>query len=233
MIIGLIMEPRRSRIYKITLLGDGSVGKTSLRKAYLGEDFKGDFNQTIGADFALKKLHLNGQNVVLQLWDFTSQQRNTEVRFNSFHSYLGVRKSYYRGTSGCLFVFDITQQSSFENIPSWIVALLKNNNERVTPMVLIGNKSDLRPYANDVIERKQAEDYAHSLSQWAGFSVAYIETSAITGENTLKAFETLLKNLDSQSGGGGGLAPYPRDPGDDMTGAAAGMPRRYKDDKRD
>ena len=179
-----IMAAGQRKIFKITLLGDGAVGKTSLRKTYLGEGFKDGYSMTIGADFAVKRLRIDDQDFVAQIWDLAGQQR-----------FSAVREVYYRGTSGCLLVFDISRRSSFENIPSWIAELLKNNSNRVVPIVLIGNKSDLRNTAKDPIMREQSEEYANSLSQWSGFSVPYIETSAKTGENVDEAFKTLLKNI--------------------------------------
>jgi len=213
------MAAGQKNIFKITLLGDGAVGKTSLRKTYLVEGLEDSYSMTIGADFAVKRLRVNNQDFITQIWDLAGQQR-----------FSAVREVYYRGTSGCLLVFDISRRSSFENIPSWIAELLKNNSNRVVPMVLVGNKSDLCATAKDPIMREQSEEYARSLSQWSGFSIPYIETSAKTGENVDEAFKTLLKNVSRFFGSSDGLAPtpYPRDPGDDMTGAAAGLPRRYK-----
>jgi len=208
-------------IVKITLLGDGAVGKTSLRKTYLGEGFKNGYNMTLGADFAVKKISLNNTEYTSQIWDLAGQQR-----------FSAVREVYYRGTTGALLVFDISRRSSFENIPSWIAELVTCNSNRVISIVLIGNKSDLRPYTDDCVQREQAEEYARALSLWAGFSVPYIETCALTGENVEEAFTALLNSTDSSSDRGG-LTPFPRDPGDDMTGAAAGMARRYKEKREE
>lgn len=172
------------KIFKISLLGDGAVGKTSLRKTYLGEGFKEGYSMTLGADFAVKRLRIGDQDFVAQIWDLAGQQR-----------FSAVREVYYRGTSGCLLVFDISRRNSFENIPSWIAELLKNNGNRVVPLILIGNKADLRDVAKSPVLRDEAEEYARSLSSWSGFSVPYIETSAKTGENVDEAFKTLLKNI--------------------------------------
>ncbi len=175
---------QQRKIFKVTLLGDGAVGKTSLRKTYLGEGFESGYSMTIGADFAVKRLKIDNNDFVAQIWDLAGQQR-----------FSAVREVYYRGTSGCLLVFDITRRASFENIPSWIAELLKNNYNRVVPIVLLGNKSDLRSSAKDPVLREQAEEYGRSLSEWSGFSVPYIETSAKTGENVDESFRTLLKNI--------------------------------------
>jgi len=205
------------KIFKITLLGDGSVGKTSLRKSYLGEGFKDGYSMTIGADFLVKHLQIDERNFVAQIWDLAGQQR-----------FSAVRETYFRGTSGCLLVFDITRRSSYENIPSWIAELLKNNSNRIVPMVLIGNKSDILSTAKDPLSPEQAEQYARALSQWSGITIPYIETSAKTGENVDEAFKELIKNILRYDGGKGGLAPSPIVPGDDP-GGQAGMPRKLKD----
>ena len=177
------MGSARRRILKVTVLGDGTVGKTSLRKTYLGEGFKEGYSMTIGADFAVKYVNINDQEVIAQIWDLAGQQR-----------FSTVRETYYRGTSACLLVFDITQRSSFENIPSWIGELLENNSNRLVPISLIGNKSDLRDSAKDPIMPQQAEEYAEALSQWSGFTVPYVETSAKNGQNVDTAFTELLQN---------------------------------------
>ena len=96
------MGAGQRKIFKITLLGDGAVGKTSLRKTYLGEGFKDGYSMTIGADFAVKRLRIDDQDFVAQIWDLAGQQR-----------FSAVREVYYRGTSGCLLVFDISRRSVF------------------------------------------------------------------------------------------------------------------------
>ena len=173
-------------IFKITLLGDGTVGKTSLRKTFLGEGFREGYSMTIGADFAVKHIQMADHHFVAQIWDLAGQQR-----FSS------VREIYYRGTSGCLLVFDITRRSSFENIPSWIYELLKNNFNKVVPLIIIGNKSDLRDSAKDPVMSSEAVQYAKTLTEWSGFKVPYVETSAKTGEHVEEAFLELLQNIMS------------------------------------
>ena len=172
----------RRKIFKIVLLGDGAVGKTALRTRYLGEGFKKSYSMTIGADFAVKRVNLDGHEIVAQIWDLAGQ-----IRFQS------VREVYYQGATGALLVFDITRGETFENIPNWITELLENNNNRVVPMVLIGNKSDLRD--ENSITTESALEYATELSKWAGFEIPYFETSALDGSGVEEAFLTLVKNM--------------------------------------
>ena len=172
------------RIFKITLLGEGAVGKTSLRRRYLGEGFTKGYSMTIGADFAVKKVYIEGVEYTLQIWDLAGQQR-----------FSAVREVYYRGTSGSLLVFDITRPETYEAIPNWLHELIRNNKNRIVPMVLIGNKADIRDTNPYSVPREYAEQYAESLAKWSGFEVPYIETSAKTGENVESAFETLAKQI--------------------------------------
>ena len=125
------------QILKITLLGDGAVGKTSIRNRYMGRGFKESHLMTIGADFAAvdKTVKYNDKDyhVTFQIWDLAGQARFTEVR-----------QRFYFGSLGGLLLFDITRPESFSNIPNWLNEIWKNSGTGAVPIVLIGNKSDLR-----------------------------------------------------------------------------------------
>lgn len=176
----------RRKIFKIVLLGDGAVGKTALRHRYLGEGFKQSYSMTIGADFAVKRVNLDGEEIVAQIWDLAGQ-----LRFQS------VREVYYQGATGALLVFDITRTATFESIPNWITELMDNNKNKKVPMVLIGNKSDLRESTEGAISRESGQEYADNLSQWSGqFEIPYVETSALSGDNVEAAFAQLLRNIE-------------------------------------
>ena len=171
------------------MLGDGAVGKTALRHRYLGEGFKQSYSMTIGADFAVKRVELDGKEIVAQIWDLAGQ-----LRFQS------VREVYYQGATGALLVFDITRSSTFESIPQWVTELLENNKQKIIPMVLIGNKSDLRDSSPEAISEEAGSDYAQSLTTWSNFEIPYVETSALNGENVENAFITLLRNIEDNFG---------------------------------
>lgn len=171
------------------MLGDGAVGKTALRHRYLGEGFKQSYSMTIGADFAVKRVELDGKEIVAQIWDLAGQ-----LRFQS------VREVYYQGATGALLVFDITRSSTFESIPQWVTELLENNKQKIIPMVLIGNKSDLREATPEAISHDAGADYAQSLTTWSNFEIPYVETSALNGENVENAFITLLRNIENNFG---------------------------------
>jgi small GTP-binding protein len=174
--------------FKITLLGDGAVGKTSLRRNYLGETFKANYNMTLGADFATNYLTVDDVSITLVIWDLAGQPR-----FNV------VREVYYRGTKGALLVFDLTRPESYESLANWVAELYKNNKMQKVPIVLIGNKSDLRGSDYNTIPSKYGEDYAKRLSEWSGYQVPYIETSAKLGNNVVDSFDTLVRQILRQS----------------------------------
>jgi len=177
------METNVKRTFKIVLIGDGAVGKTSLRKNYMGESFEEEYLMTIGADFAVKYIPYEDYTVGLQIWDLAGQPRFSDVR-----------KSYYAGAYGAIVVFDITRPVTFQNTDFWINELIKNNNNLLVPMILIGNKVDLRGATPKEVQVSKitAAAYAETLSEWGGFKVPYIETSAKTGQNVQRAFDHLI-----------------------------------------
>ncbi len=173
----------KRRSFKICLLGDGAVGKTSLRRSFLGEGFNEAYTMSIGADFAVKTVSMDGERIVCQIWDLAGQPR-----------FMGVREIYYRGTQACLLVYDITKPESFKNIASWVNELTRNNGGALVPTLLIGNKADLRGTTSTSVLPGQGTTYAENLGEWIGFEVPFIETSAKYGDNVQTAFQTLIKH---------------------------------------
>ncbi len=174
--------------FKITLLGDGAVGKTSLRKRYMGEGFKKYYLATIGADFSVKRLTIDGYRVQFQIWDIAGQPRFREVR-----------KAYFTGSDGGLFVHDITRPNTFRTLTDWITEFWKNTKKGPVPIIILSNKMDLKDVAN--VDFTLIEDYVTQLDQRFqekyGFPAPWFKTSARTGENVSAAFETLARVLIS------------------------------------
>ncbi|MHA2028424.1 MAG: Rab family GTPase [Candidatus Kariarchaeaceae archaeon] len=168
-------------MFKLTLLGDAGVGKTSLRKKFLGDSFKQDYLMTIGADFSVYRMG----DYTLHIWDIAGQLRFSKI--------LG---GYFRGTLGSLLVFDITRKETFKNLPNWIGNLLQHNGNQVVPFVIVGNKSDLRAQTTEPIDPLDAIQYADTLTEWSKFRVPYIETSALTGLNVEMIFSELVKTIN-------------------------------------
>lgn len=172
----------KKKVRKIVLVGEGGVGKTSLRRRYLGEGFTYNYIMTIGADFGIKKL----DDAVFQIWDLAGQPR-----------FELVREGYYKGTKGALIVFDISRPITFDKIPNWVEEIV-GHLEQMIPFVLVGNKADLREGLGDyVVDRESAVNYAKALAQWCGFDVPYVETSALTGLNVNEIFAKLMKQIEA------------------------------------
>ena len=147
----------------------------------MGEGFKKSYGMTIGADFAVYKM----AGYTLHIWDLAGQ-----IRFSR------ILKAYYVGTVGSLIVFDVTNKESFHNLPSWIGELVRNNNNKLIPIVIVGNKSDLRDKAKNPVPQTEIKSYVEKLSDWSSFEVPYIETSALSGMNVENTFKDLVRRID-------------------------------------
>ncbi len=176
---------------KIILIGDGAVGKTSIRRHYLGEGFRHDYQMTIGADLAVKKsslIYAGGKRIKYVIWDLAGQPR-----------FDGVRMAYYTTAIGALAVFDVTRPDSFQNIVLWMNELWKSNGRGPVPLVILGNKTDLCDGTIHCVSEEKARIFVGRLSQiskqYRGFKIYYLPTSAKTGLNIEYAFELLGQEL--------------------------------------
>lgn len=174
-------------VYKIALIGDGGVGKTAIRERYLGHGFDAQYTLTVGADFAMRDDNIEGFPIRYQIWDLAGQQR-----------FDGVREAYYTGCVGALLVYDITRSESFYDMPKWINELWTNNGRGRVPIVVVGNKIDLRGKLDNTISSNQGWSFTENLSDLTesdGFLCHFIETSAKTGINIPQAFSLLGTNI--------------------------------------
>ena len=175
-------------VMKLVLCGDGSVGKTALRHRYLGFGFKSQYMMTIGAEFSIKDVKWNkgpmaGTSTKAQIWDLAGQQR-----------FSNVRPLYYIGSHGALLVYDVTVSNSFENLINWLKEI--KTHVGVVPVAVIGNKIDLRDYADNPISTEMGHEFAHMIKEeWLNnsYEVPFVETSAKTGENVEIAFQSLVE----------------------------------------
>ena len=170
-------------LMKIVLMGDGAVGKTAIRERYLGKGFQSTYMMTIGADFAIKEQEIHEKTVKFQIWDLAGQ-----TRFGA------VRSVYYLGCLGGLLLYDVTRPESYQNLTSWIQEYWKNNGKGIIPVVILGNKVDLRDQFPNSISPEQGQEFCEKLSEQTnphGFETKYLETSAKTGLNIQEAFHAL------------------------------------------
>ncbi|MHA2107571.1 MAG: GTP-binding protein [Candidatus Hodarchaeales archaeon] len=181
---------------KIVLIGDGGVGKTTLRRTWLGEDFKKRYHMTIGADFAHQDIAYyypptkTTYDIKFQVWDLAGQPM-----------FKTVRDLYYRGAVGALCFFDISNQESYINLVEWIRSFWTLNGMGKRPLLIVGSKCDLRgnlAFPNQVPARygqEYAEELSKSLKDELGFSVHYIETSAKENVNVDDVFRILAGEI--------------------------------------
>ncbi|KAF7226872.1 ras-related protein Rab-42b [Nothobranchius furzeri] len=165
--------------FRIIMLGDSTVGKSSLLKRYTEDLFLESINQTVGVDFYVHFLEVEpGVRVKLQFWDTAGQER-----------FRSVTRSYYRNSVGGLLVFDITSRASFDHVKEWHAEV----HERVQPhtvlFVLVGQKIDQHAHGKRAVSREEAEKLAGQLG------MPYVEASAKTGQNVREAFELLTRRI--------------------------------------
>ncbi len=167
---------------KIALLGDGAVGKTSLRRRYMGQGFTTQHLMTIGADFATLTKEIEGKKVTWQIWDLAGQE-----------NFRQVRNHYFKGCMGGIIVFDLTRKDSFKAIDGWIKELFKHNGRGKIPFIILGNKYDLEGKEVSPDEIQQIVDKYNKEVKGSGFEVLYLNTSAKEGLNVSEAFDSLGK----------------------------------------
>ena len=160
-------------IFKVLLLGNSDVGKSSLLLRYVDSVWSDTFVPTIGVDFKVKTIDIGGKKVKLQIWDTAGQER-----------FRTVVSTYFRGAHGIFLIYDITNRDSFKNLENWLIEIEKNASENVLK-ILIGNKNDLED------ERDISPDEGKAFANRNGMQ--FIETSAKMNTNVNEAFETLGK----------------------------------------
>ncbi|CAE6432581.1 RAB6B, member RAS oncogene family [Rhizoctonia solani AG-1 IB] len=160
---------------KIVLLGDQSVGKTSLITRFMYDTFDNTYQATIGIDFLSKTMYLDDRTVRLQLWDTAGQER--------FRSLI---PSYIRDSSVAIVVYDITNRASFMSTSKWIDDVRSERGTDVI-IVLVGNKADLSDKRQVTVE--EATQRANELN------IMFMETSAKAGHNVKTLFKKIAMSL--------------------------------------
>ncbi|MHA2271338.1 MAG: Rab family GTPase [Candidatus Hodarchaeales archaeon] len=179
-------------LFKVVLLGEPRVGKTSLILRYLKNIFSaGEYAQTLGANFLIKRLKVTPEadshsdraipvekRVLLQIWDLAGHMRATQVK-----------EHFYRGAAGCLLVYDVENQDSYDNLALWHGDVKKKMPN--VKLAVLANKLDLCEGTQEV------QKAHHDLQVIAKEFEAQIRfgTSAKTGENVEKAFTQMTRSL--------------------------------------
>jgi small GTP-binding protein len=167
-------------VFKILLLGDGGVGKTSLLRRFIHNTFDQDYHSTIGVQFMTKIVKFHNKHVKLVIWDIAGQSKHTTYRH-----------LYYKAANGVILVYDLTRGPTFNNLPRWV----EDAKESVGPemrIAIFGNKEDLG--YQRAVQTPVAESYARQIN-----AEIFSETSAKSGHNVEEAFLTLAKSLVERS----------------------------------
>ena len=162
-------------IFKVLLLGNSNVGKSSLFLRFVDDIWNDTFVPTIGVDFKIKTFEIDSKKIKMQIWDTAGQER-----------FKNIIASYYRGAHGILLLYDVTDKDSFKNLSNWLIEIEKNASKNVLK-VLIGNKSDLED--KRLVSYNQGKEFADT------YGLKFIETSAKKNLNVNEAFETLGREL--------------------------------------
>jgi Ras-related protein Rab-1A len=178
-------------LFKILLIGDSSVGKTSILLRYTDNKFIGEFQATIGVDFKVATKNIDNKVLKLQLWDTAGQDR-----------FKNIVSTYYRGAQGIFIVFDVTNRVSFTNVSKWYQETI-NFLPETTIKLLIGNKCDLGlPF------RLVTEEEALNLAKKLG--IEYIETSAKSSSNVSIIFDKMAASILTRVYSNPSIAIHPK-----------------------
>ncbi len=168
-------EDKKGFVFKITVIGDGAVGKTSLIKKYTQGSFQKDYIKTLGAQFSKYDEEIEGDNCKLFFWDIAGQD---EFNF--------MRPTFYKGSKAAIIVFSLTDDDSFEHISQWHDDIIKYCGD--LPIILFGNKIDL--LNEDDLDDEKAQEVVNDRN-----FLGYYRTSAKTGSGVYKAFQAIIKEL--------------------------------------
>lgn len=167
------------RMFKIVLAGDAAVGKSCFIMRLCKGKFVSNLSSTLGVDFQTKVLDVDDKTVALQLWDTAGQER-----------FRSIAKSYFRRADGVFLLYDCTYERSFLSIREWVEAI-EDGAQKKIPIMLIGNKNDLRPECEKQGRRVVTHDDGHRLAR--DVSALFIETSAKDGSNITEAVIELTR----------------------------------------
>jgi len=169
------MQAEYDYLFKLLLIGDSGVGKSCLLLRFADDTYTESYISTIGVDFKIRTIDLDGKTIKLQIWDTAGQER-----------FRTITSSYYRGAHGIIVVYDTTDIESFNNVKQWLHEIDRYASDNVNKL-LVGNKSDLT--SKRAVTFDQAKEFADSLG------IEFVETSAKNSTNVEKAFMMMAAQI--------------------------------------
>ncbi len=174
---------------KILMIGDSSVGKTSIMMRYANDKFSSSFITTIGIDFITKNIEMSGKKVRLQIWDTAGQER-----------FRAITTSYFKGANIILVIYDVSDESTFENVKYWLQTINDCTSD-YSGIILVGNKIDLE------VTRKIS--YGEGAELAKKYNIEFFECSAKKNINVDSIFEEAtkihIKNFDKYFNNNNGI----------------------------
>lgn len=171
-------KPIYDYVLKFIIVGDSSVGKSNIMSSFTDKRFLSDHTMTIGVEFATKVVSVENVKYKIQIWDTAGQE-----------TFKAITRSYYRGTIGCLLVYDIANRSTFDSLDMWLEEL-KNFSHPKTVIVLIGNKIDLEKHRQVKYDEGKTFAERHNL--------VFFETSAKTFHNVDACFIHIIQQISKK-----------------------------------
>uniref|UniRef100_A0A8C4HCB6 EF-hand domain-containing protein n=1 Tax=Dicentrarchus labrax TaxID=13489 RepID=A0A8C4HCB6_DICLA len=166
------------RLFKIVLVGNSSVGKTSLLRRFCDDCFHPGTSATVGIDYSVKTITVDNSQVALQMWDTAGQER-----------YRSITKQFFRKADGVVVMYDITAEQSFTAVRQWLTSVKESAGEDI-PIMLLGNKTDKE------IERQVQKGVGERLSK--DCQMTFYECSACSGHNVVESMVHLARILKEQ-----------------------------------
>jgi len=170
------MSEEHDYVFKVLLIGDSGVGKSAILLRFTEDNFKSESASTIGVDFKIKYIDVQGKRLKLTLWDTAGQER-----------FRTLTSSFYRNSHACCLLYDVCNSESFENLKMWMKELEMYSTYPDMVKLLIGNKIDKKGMRQ--IARKQGDQFAKENG------MMFIECSAKTSEGIDSAFEEVAKKI--------------------------------------
>ncbi|XP_034236628.1 ras-related protein Rab-35 [Thrips palmi] len=168
------MVQEYDHLFKLLIIGDSGVGKSSLLLRFADNTFSGSYITTIGVDFKIRTIDIEGEKVKLQIWDTAGQER-----------FRTITSTYYRGTHGVIVVYDVTNGDSFANVKRWLHEIEQNC--EVVNRILVGNKNDAPD--RKVVLTEDAQRFADQMN------IQLFETSAKDNINVEEMFMAITKQV--------------------------------------
>jgi len=166
------MAKEYDHLFKLLIIGDSGVGKSSLLLRFADNTFSGNYITTIGVDFKIRTIEVEGEKVKLQIWDTAGQER-----------FRTITSTYYRGTHGVIVVYDVTSGESFANVKRWLHEIEQNC--EVVNRILVGNKND--DPDRKVVVTEDAQRFADQMG------IMLFETSAKENINVEEMFNAITR----------------------------------------